>query len=89
VDTDFAGFIVRKTNASLFKDFLYLDYCGEISFHNSLILLKPLKRRQSNSCGAGKLILTPAKKGPRCADLRRISHPFVVDLIRYLLTIPR
>jgi hypothetical protein len=54
-DPDFAGFIVREDNAGLLKDFLYLEDCGEISFHNSFILLDPLERRQPNPGSAGSL----------------------------------
>jgi len=45
MDADFASVIVSEVNAGLFKDFLYLEDCGEISFHNSFILFDPLKRR--------------------------------------------
>ena len=85
-DADFSGFIVGEVNAGLFKGFLYLEDRGEISFHNSFILLDPLKRRQPNPGGTGKLTLAPAQERPRCAYLRRISHPFEVFSIRYALT---
>ena len=45
MDADFAGVIVSEVNAGLFKGFLYLEDCGEISFYNSFILFDPLKRR--------------------------------------------
>jgi hypothetical protein len=44
-DTYFAGLTVSEVNARLFKDFLYLEHGGEISFHDSFFLLDPLKRR--------------------------------------------
>jgi hypothetical protein len=44
-DTYFAGLTVSEANARLFKDFLYLEHGGEISFHDSFFLLDPLKRR--------------------------------------------
>ena len=44
-DAYFAGFTVGEVNAGLFKGFLYLEHGGEVSFHDSFILLDPLKRR--------------------------------------------
>jgi hypothetical protein len=41
----FAIFTVREVNAGLFEGFLNLEHGGEVSFHNSIILLNPLKRR--------------------------------------------
>ena len=60
MDPDFAGFIISELNAGLFKDFLYLEDGGEVSFHHSFILLDPLEGRQPNAGGAGKLTLAPA-----------------------------
>jgi hypothetical protein len=45
MDANFASVIVCEVNAGLFKGFLNLEDCGEISFHNSFILFDPLKRR--------------------------------------------
>jgi hypothetical protein len=58
-DADFAGFIVSEVNAGQFKHFLYLEYRGEVAFHNTIILLDSLKRRQADPGGAGKLVLVP------------------------------
>src|SRR6516225_1919358 len=52
-DSDFAGFIISELNAGLFKDVLYLEDRGEVSFHDSFILLDPLEGRQPNAGGAG------------------------------------
>jgi hypothetical protein len=60
-DTDFARFIVAEVNTSFFKSFLYLEDCCEVTFHNPLILLDPLERRQPNPGGPGKLNLAPAE----------------------------
>jgi hypothetical protein len=60
-DTNFAGFIVAEMNTSFFKGSLYFEDRGEITFPNSLILLDPLKRRQSDPGRLGKLTLAPAK----------------------------
>jgi hypothetical protein len=86
-DSDFAGFIISELNAGLLKDVLYLEDRGEVSFHDSFILLDPLEGRQPNPGGAGKLTLAPAQERPRSAYLRRVSHPFAVDSIRFGLTI--
>src|SRR5215469_4611739 len=59
-DSDFAGFIISELNAGLLKDVLYLEDRGEVSFHDSIILLDPLEGRQPNAGGAGKLTLAPA-----------------------------
>jgi hypothetical protein len=59
-DSDFAGFVVGEMNAGLFKNFLYLEDRGEISFHNSFILLDPLKGCQADTGGACELTLAPA-----------------------------
>jgi hypothetical protein len=76
IDTNCPPFVVGKLDASLFKGLLYLNDGGEVSFHNSLVLLDSLKRRQANSGDARKRALAPAQKGPRRPDLRRISHSF-------------
>ena len=47
-------------NAGLLKGFLYLEDGGEASFHDSFVLLDPLKRRQADPGSAGKLALAPA-----------------------------
>src|ERR1700751_1359790 len=86
-DCHFAGFIIGKLNAGLLKNLLYLEDRGEVSFHDSFILVDPLERRQLNSGGVGKLTLAPAQERPRSAYLRRVSHPFAVDSIRFGLTI--
>jgi hypothetical protein len=44
-DAYFAGLSVGEMNAGLFKGFLYLEHSGEVSFHDSFVLLDPLKRR--------------------------------------------
>ena len=85
---DFAGFVVGEVNAGLLKDLLYLEDRGKISFHNSFVLLDPLKRRQTHPGGAGKLILAPTQERSRCPYLGRISHRFEVFLIRLRLTTP-
>ena len=59
-DAYLAGFIVGEANVGLFKGFLYLEHGGEISFHDSFILLDPLEGRQPNPGGASKLALAPA-----------------------------
>ena len=59
-DSDFAGFIISELNAGPLKDVLYLEDRGEISFHDSFILLDPLEGRQPNAGSAGKLTLAPA-----------------------------
>jgi hypothetical protein len=59
-DSDFAGFIISELNAGLLKDVLYLEDRGEVSFHDSFILLDPLEGRQTHAGGAGKLTLAPA-----------------------------
>ena len=86
-DSDFAGFIISELNAGLLKDALYLEDRGKVSLHDSFILLDPLEGRQPNSSGAGELTLAPTQERPRCAYLRRISHPLAVDSIRLELTI--
>ena len=86
-DSDFAGFIISELNAGLLKGVLYLEDRGEVSFHDSFILLDPLEGRQPYAGSAGKLILAPAQERPRSAYLRRVSHPFAVDSIRFGLTI--
>ena len=58
-DSDFAGFIISELNAGLLKDVLYLENRGEVSLHDSFILLDPLEGRQPNASGAGKLTLAP------------------------------
>src|SRR5215471_17747291 len=42
-------------DAGLLKDVLNLEDRGEVSFHDSFILLDPLEGRQPNPGGAGKL----------------------------------
>ena len=69
-DPDFAAFIISELNAGLLKDFLNLEDRGEVSFHDSFILLDPLEGRQPNPGGAGKLTLAPAQERPRSAYLR-------------------
>jgi hypothetical protein len=59
-DSDFAGFIISELNAGLLKGVLYLEDRGEVSFHDSFILLDPLEGRQPYAGSAGKLILAPA-----------------------------
>ena len=59
-DSDFAGFIISELDAGLLKDVLYLEDRGEVSFHDSFILLDSLEGRQTNAGGAGKLTLAPA-----------------------------
>jgi hypothetical protein len=59
-DADFSGFIVGEANARLFKGFLYLE-----DFHHPFVLLDPLKRRQANLGGAGKLTLLQPRNAPR------------------------
>jgi hypothetical protein len=81
-DSDFAGFVVGEMNAGPFKNFLYLEDRGEISFHNSFILLDPLKGRQADTGGACELTLAPAKERSRGPYLGRISHRFAVFSIR-------
>jgi hypothetical protein len=44
-DAYFAGLSVGEMNAGLFKGPLYLEHSGEVSFHNSFVLLDPLKSR--------------------------------------------
>lgn len=87
-DADFSGFIVSKVNAGLLKNFLYLEYRGEVSFHNSLILLDPLKCCQADPSRAGELILAPAQQRSRRPYLGGISHQLAVFLIRSQLTTP-
>ena len=58
-DSNFAGFIISELDAGLLKDVLYLEDRGEVSFHDSFILLDPLEGRQPNPSGAGKLTLAP------------------------------
>jgi hypothetical protein len=67
---DSSGFIISELNASLFKDVLYLEDRGEVSFHDSLSLLDPLEGRQPNPGGAGKPTLAPAQERPRSTYLR-------------------
>ena len=59
-DPDFAGLIISELNAGLLKDVLYLEDRGEVSFHDSFILLDALEGREPNAGGAGKLSLAPA-----------------------------
>ena len=54
------SFIVSEVNAGLFKYFLYFEDRGEVSLHNSFVLLDPLKSGQANPGGARELILVPA-----------------------------
>jgi hypothetical protein len=83
VHADFGAFIVGELNTGLFKGFLYLEYGGEVSFHDSFVLLDPLKRCQADPGGASKLTLAPAEECPRRSYLRRIPHPIssVLDSI--------
>ena len=69
-NADLSGFIVGEANASVFKCLLYLEGSGEVSLHDSLVLLDALESRQPNPRRSGKLVLAPAQKGPRRADLR-------------------
>jgi hypothetical protein len=87
-DANFVGYIVSEMNAGVLKSFLNFENGGEVSFHDPFILFDALKRRQPNTSGASKFALTPTQERPRCANLRRISHPFYVDSIRYALTTP-
>jgi hypothetical protein len=77
-DAYFAGLAVGEMNAGLFKGSLYLQHSGEVSFHDSFVLLDPLKRRQADPGCAGQLALAPAQQCPRRPNLRRISHRYVV-----------
>ena len=70
-DCDFAGFIIGKLNAGLLKDVVYLEDRGEVSFHDSFILLDPLEGRQPDPGSAGKLALAPAQKRARRPYLGR------------------
>jgi hypothetical protein len=45
MDANFASVIVCEVNAGCLEGLLYLEDCGEISFHNSFILFDPLKRQ--------------------------------------------
>jgi hypothetical protein len=64
-NADFAGFIVAEFNAGLLESLLYLEDRGEIPFHNPLILLDPLQRRQPHACVASKLVLVPTQERTR------------------------
>ena len=83
---DFSGLVVCEVNACLFKGLLYFEDRRKVSFHNSFVLLDPLKRRQAHPGGSGKLILAPAQERSSCPYLRRISHRFAVFSIRSWLT---
>ena len=75
---DLSSFIVGEDNAGFFKCILYFEGSGKVSFHNSLSLLDPLKRRQADPCHASELALAPAQKRARRPYLGRISHRFSI-----------
>ena len=69
-NADLSSSIIGEENAGLFKCLLYLEGGGEVSFHDSLVLFDALQSRQPNPGRSGKLVLAPAQKCPRRADLR-------------------
>jgi len=81
-DSDFAGFIISELNAGLLKDVLYLEDRGEVSFHDSFILLDPLEGRQPNAGGAGHL---PGLVGLRVLSLTAEGLESRLDVRKELL----
>jgi hypothetical protein len=77
-DTDLSSFTVGEENAGFFKCILYFEGSGKVSFHNSLTLLDPLKRRQADPCHASEPVLAPAQKRARRPYLGGISHRFLI-----------
>ena len=60
-DSDLSTFIVGEENACFFKCILYFEGSRKVSFHNSLALLDPLKRRQADPSHASELTLAPPR----------------------------
>jgi hypothetical protein len=75
---DFTGFIVGEVNAGLLKDLLYLEDRRKVSFHNSFVLLNPLKRRQTHPGGAGSCAPSDHKAHPRQQESDPAGEPLSV-----------